>query len=75
MKSIFHHFWRPSLEKKKLFLKVTGSEWKHVESAYAYQTWQYEDLPWETPTHKFPWSFDHVVLQDHQTRSQSNLKK
>ena len=35
----------------------------HID--YGYQTWLGGDLPWETPTHKVTWPFDHVVLQDH----------
>ena len=39
----------------------------NYHSAYGHLTWQDGDLPWQTPTHKATWPFDHLVLQNHVT--------
>ena len=34
-------------------------------NANGHQTWQDGNLPWQAPTHKVAWPFDHEVLKDY----------
>ena len=51
--------WNLALQPLKIYI--------HYCNACGQQTGQGGDLPWEAPTHKVTWPFDHVVLWDLET--------
>ena len=46
-------------------IKLSKALHLYYQSAYDYQTWEDDNLPWWAPTHKVTLLFDHVILQDH----------
>lgn len=48
----------------------------HYYGAYNQQSWQDDDIPWESPTNKVAWVFDHhnhVVLQKNATNYKKHI--